>query len=219
MKQSSILRTVATITLAFLLTGGLTWFAHARMQTVAEGAHTLAFLLTGGLTRFAHSRMQTVAEGAQSSAQEQLFQRVLPAYSRLEAPETINGMQIYRAYNGETLVGTAVEASGRGFNKEMRLLVGFDKAGAVVSYEILEHYESEGWGDAVLTWFKGKEKTRSIIGQKPATPLKLVDDGGSIDGITSATYTSRYFLAIINKAYQVSVGNNSEPDAVSGATP
>lgn len=150
--------------------------------------------------------------------QAALLESVLPKYTRLDNPELIGEIEVTRAYNGFTFVGAAVKASGKGFGDDhMTVLVGFDKDGNIINYLLLENKETLGFGSQVDYWFKMGRKSQSIIGKNPSSPLGLTSEGGTIDGISAATYTSQHFLNIINHAYQAFIGNEA-PDAMSGAT-
>ena len=95
------------------------------------------------------------------------------------------------------------------------MLVGFNPAGEILGYTLLEHAETPGLGAKADTWFQ-KDGKASIIGKNPATPLTVSKDGGDVDAITASTITSRAFLKAINQAYNIYMKKNA--DAQSGAT-
>jgi len=102
--------------------------------------------------------------------------------------------------NGEYL-GVAVQSEVIGFGGPLQILVGFDKADAIVGYTVLKHSETPGLGSNANTWFQ-KGAKGSIIGMVPSTPLMVTKDGGTVDAITASTITSRAFLKAVNLAYQ-----------------
>ncbi|MBR1716095.1 MAG: RnfABCDGE type electron transport complex subunit G [Paludibacteraceae bacterium] len=154
----------------------------------------------------------------QQEKQQQAILNVLPAGVEIAAPETIDGMVIYRAtLNGEA-AGAAVETSAMGFGGEQKIIVGFDKEGKIFNYEVLEHQETPGLGDHIVEWFKNADKPgQNIIGRQATGDFRVSKgDGGDIDAITAATISSRAFLKAINQAYNAYAKSGVE--AQSGAT-
>lgn len=154
----------------------------------------------------------------QQEKQQQAILNVLPAGVEIAAPETIDGMVIYRAtLNGEA-AGAAVETSAMGFGGEQKIIVGFDKEGKIFNYEVLEHQETPGLGDHIAEWFKNADKPgQNIIGRQATGDFRVSKgDGGDIDAITAATISSRAFLKAINQAYNAYAKSGVE--AQSGAT-
>ena len=102
--------------------------------------------------------------------------------------------------------GYAVETAVDGFGGTFRVMVGFDKEGNILGYEILEHQETPGLGSHMEHWFKNAEKPgQNIIGRKGGA-LQVSKDGGDVDAITAATISSRAFLKAINQAYAEQFG-------------
>lgn len=123
------------------------------------------------------------------------------------------------ATRGGHTVGYAVECSTfEGFSGEIRLLIGFDTAGAVTGYAVLEHAETPGLGAKMGEWFRDPAADRSIIGS--TDPLAVKADGGRVDAITAATITSRAFLGAVNSARSLlPVETPGKPtDAITSAT-
>ena len=107
------------------------------------------------------------------------------------------------------------ESTTLGFGGDLKVLVGFNPAGEILGYTLLEHAETPGLGAKADKWFQ-KDGKASIIGKNPATPLQVSKDGGDVDAITASTITSRAFLKAINQAYNVYMKKGT--DAESGAT-
>ena len=102
--------------------------------------------------------------------------------------------------------GYAVETAVDGFGGTFRVMVGFDKEGNILGYEILEHQETPGLGSHMEHWFKNADKPgQNIIGRKGGA-LQVSKDGGDVDAITAATISSRAFLKAINQAYAEQFG-------------
>lgn len=154
---------------------------------------------------------------AKAQKQSAAINSVLPKVDniRLAEPDKQEGYTIHRAYAGDSLIGAAVETSSNGFGGAIRVMVGFDAAGNIVNYEVLEHAETPGLGSHMGVWFKTDKNRQSIIGKNHATSnLTVSKDGGEVDAITAATITSRAFLTAVQSAYTAFV----QPDAWTGAT-
>ena len=182
-------------------------------------------------------------EDATAKKTEEAIQNVLPSFDKIELVTAPNGMQIYKAStaNGE-FIGAAVEAkSDKGFGGEIKIMVGFDKDGAIVNYAVLSQQETPGLGTKMTDWFKPQEKTKkslverlfgfevkaaarksSIIGKNPSNLLRVKNDGGEIDAITASTISSRAFLEAVNAAYATYAAENgltvADVDTETGAT-
>ncbi|MBP3821939.1 MAG: RnfABCDGE type electron transport complex subunit G [Bacteroidaceae bacterium] len=114
--------------------------------------------------------------------------------------------------------GMAVQAiDPNGFGGTLKVLVGFDEAGAIKGYTVLEHAETPGLGAKADFWFQKGEKG-DIIGKNPGEKeLTVSKDGGDVDAITASTITSRAFLRAVNIAFHAYAGA-SAPDGQSGAS-
>ena len=153
--------------------------------------------------------------------QEKAITSVLPQVEGMqiaEAEETDNGIIIYRAYDAEhNYIGAAVQTSENGFGGKFKLMVGFDRDGNIVNYEVLEHQETPGLGDHMTDWFKTDKNRQSVIGKNTATTNFTVSkDRGDVDAITAATISSRAFLKAVVGAYDVL--KEPEVQASTGAT-
>lgn len=122
-----------------------------------------------------------------------------------EAQTVITGsghnLTVYPATVDGVLTGAVVESSsGNGFSGEIRIMTGFTTDGTITGYKVMYHSETPGLGAKMTEWFTGSGN-RSIIGRIPEqTPLKVSKDGGTVDGITAATISSRAFLEAVNDA-------------------
>lgn len=107
-------------------------------------------------------------------------------------------------------VGAVISTGATGFAGPIVVMVGFDADGQVKSYKVLEQSETPRWGDVVGTWFQ-RSGQGSIIGKSMKDgDLKDKKDGGTVDGISNSTITTRAFLHAVNSAYKVCKGQ--EPD-------
>ena len=111
---------------------------------------------------------------------------------------------VYPAFENGRFNGAAVEGvTMSGFSGEIVVMCGFDAEGDVVDYRVLRHAETPGLGSKMEEWFRDPTGARSVIGKNPAvTNFTVRKDGGDIDGITAATYSSRAFLEALRNAYE-----------------
>lgn len=157
-------------------------------------------------------------EAAKAKAQKEAIKEVLPEFEELGETTMFapagggDSLEIFPAYRGGELVGTAVKTySKNGFSGFISIMAGFDKNGIITGYSILEHAETPGLGSKMNTWFNNPEKPKqNVIGKNPeSTNFTVSKDGGDIDAITASTITSRAFLGALQLAYD-SYKNNSK---------
>ena len=152
--------------------------------------------------------------------QEAAITSVLPAVEGMEiaAPEERDGMTLHKAYKDGQWIATAVETEENGFGGKFKVMIGFDKDGNIVNYEVLEHQETPGLGDKMVAWFKNADKQgQNILGSNPADRQFVVSkDGGEVDAITAATISSRAFLKAVSRAYNTVAA--SPVEAATGAS-
>ncbi|MBP5476445.1 MAG: RnfABCDGE type electron transport complex subunit G [Paludibacteraceae bacterium] len=152
--------------------------------------------------------------------QEAAITSVLPAVEGMEIaePEERDGMTLHKAYKDGQWIATAVETEENGFGGKFKVMIGFDKQGNVVNYEVLEHQETPGLGDKMVAWFKNADKQgQNILGSNPADRQFVVSkDGGEVDAITAATISSRAFLKAVSRAYNTVAA--SPVEAATGAS-
>jgi len=140
----------------------------------------------------------------------------------IEGKEQAFVVYTIKSSEGSSL-GMAVESSVMGFGGDMKVLVGFDNAGKILGYTILQTSETPGLGAKADTWFQQGGKG-NIIGCCPATyDLTVKKDGGKVDAITASTITSRAFLKAVRQAYDVvqtsdTDGNTSATKKADGTT-
>ncbi len=121
------------------------------------------------------------------------------------------------ADSGGHQLGAAVESTTMGFGGDLKVLVGFDGAGTILGYTILQTAETPGLGLKAAEWFQQGGRG-CIIGRSVAQgDLTVSKDGGDVDAITASTITSRAFLKAVNQAYAAYAGAGA--DANSGASP
>jgi electron transport complex protein RnfG len=109
-------------------------------------------------------------------------------------------IDVYQAYKGEELVGTAVNTfSKNGFGGEIRLMVGLLPDGTIKDIQVLQHSETPGLGDKMdirksnfSVQFRGVNTSEF--------KFKVKKDGGDVDAITAATISSRAFCDALTRA-------------------
>ncbi len=108
----------------------------------------------------------------------------------------------YPAKKGGKLVGTAIKTySDKGFNTRIWIMVGFAPDGTIINTAVLQHQETPGLGDKMSK--KKSDWSNQFNGKNPANfKLKVKKDGGDVDAITAATFSSRGFTDAVDRAYK-----------------
>ena len=164
-------------------------------------------------------------EKSKMAKEQNAIKEVLPPYDHFDANpivdiEGVETMKVYKAYNkNNVLVGAAVETtSNNGFSGPIDIMIGFDTAGVILNYKVLEQHETPGLGAKMSDWFKTNNKKQSIIGKNAGTSnLSVSKSGGEVDAITAATISSNAFLFAVRNAYFVYCKNtnNMQCDTIS----
>jgi len=195
---------------------------------------TATVLLSGAILASLFTVTKEQIQASKTAKQQSALKVVLPPFARLDDAEiiTLDGIGefvIHRAYDESgNFVGAAVESfSRRGYTGTIRVMVGFDTAGKIVDYAVLEQRETPGLGDKIIDWFRPQEQTSrslverifgfeaaavernsSIIGKNPSThDLRACREGGIIDTITASTISTVAFLEAVQFAYAVFTNN------------
>lgn len=164
-------------------------FLSLTVIAVVAGA---ALAVVNGITK------EPIAQ-VQQQKTEKAIKAVVPAFDHLEAVD-IDGTTCNKALDANgNMVGVAVPTSSeKGFNGHIGIMVGFDKEGNIVGYQMLETSETPGLGAKAGQWF---QKQGNVIGVNPSSPLQVKKDGGTVDAISGSTITSRAFCDAMNQAY------------------
>ena len=104
---------------------------------------------------------------------------------------------VKKVYGSDT--GYAIEVHPSGFNGEITMMVGVDKAGSVLGMSIVTQTETAGLGAVSAAKTSAGETFRSQYTGKSGT-LAVTKDGGEIEAITGATITSRAVTEGVNAA-------------------
>ncbi|MCM1336393.1 MAG: RnfABCDGE type electron transport complex subunit G [Candidatus Amulumruptor caecigallinarius] len=134
---------------------------------------------------------------------------VAPPFTNSPADEavtiTLDGdtraVTVYPAFDGDSLVGAAVSSwSLDGFSGEIDVMMGFNADGSVRGFSVMSQKETPGLGARMAEWF-APGAPGDISGIKPDGAGPTVSkDGGTVDGITAATISSRAFLQAVRRA-------------------
>ena len=132
-------------------------------------------------------------------ALEQLFKK--PANDVLKDKITFSiddiTYPIFYITEGRMITGLAIEAPGRGgYAGDIIIMIGIDtEAEKIIGLEIIQHSETPGVGSKVeKVSFRKQWKNLSIN-----EPIQLRTNGGVIDAISGATYSSNAVIDGTNK--------------------
>ena len=125
------------------------------------------------------------------------IEAVLPGGGeKLESFTDASGL-VQAVYASES--GYAVQVAPVGFDGEIVMMVGVDKAGKVLGIDIISNTETAGLGAvAGADNSKGEAFRQDFVGE--SGELAVDKDGGQIDSLTSATITSRAVVKGVNAA-------------------
>lgn len=184
---------------------------------------TVICLAAGAILALVNQYTTGPIAASKAATLQNAIREVVPAFDNDPTAEAFmaatsegDSLKIYPALKDGSFVGAAVESfTKKGFSGEIKVIVGFDAAGKLYNYAVLQHAETPGLGAKMQEWFRADKNKQSVLGRSLAEGgLKVSKDGGDIDAITAATITSRAFLDAINRAYSAYSGT----DAISSAT-
>ncbi|MCH5244745.1 MAG: RnfABCDGE type electron transport complex subunit G [Lentimicrobiaceae bacterium] len=162
--------------------------------------------IAGVCLGFVYGLTKDRIDQAAQAKKENALKSVLPAFEKsetlqMDAPDDTRKIEVFKAFNGEELVGVAVSTyTKKGFGGEIDLMVGILPDGTLNKVSVLSMSETPGLGTKMTdpgfyTQFEGKH---------PDTFKMLVKkDGGDVDAITSATISSRAYCDALSRAYKV----------------
>ena len=98
--------------------------------------------------------------------------------------------------------GYAVEVAPNGFDGPIRMMVGVDLEGKVTGIAVISQTETAGLGaEAAADNAKGQAFRSQFVGLGAGEAV-LAKDGGTLDGLTGATISSRAVAAGVDAAVQ-----------------
>lgn len=184
-------------------------------RSVLKSGATLA-VIAAICTALVAATYQLTAERIVSNAKALLEQSLQPALSGIAydsgisdsrlviaPPHDLPGSDaalIYRVYAGGKPVAALIAMTARaGFSGPIRVLVGVDVDGVVTGVRILQHRETPGLGDKIVStrsdWvhqFEGRSLLDPVI-----SGWAIEHDGGDFDQLTGASITPRAVIDAI----------------------
>jgi len=177
-------------------------------------------LISGLLIVFTFQTTKPLIEQNEARALEEAIFEVVPMAESKKVFTQANGQlqpasgdtagkRYYVCYTNGELAGVAVEASGQGFQEEIRLLYGYSpERDCVIGMKILASKETPGLGDKIAfdpDFLSNFECLKVELGpnkQDILNPIVLVPEGEKtepyqIDAITGATISSRAVATIL----------------------
>jgi electron transport complex protein RnfG len=163
---------------------------------------TLFSLVSSFALAFTFKKTKDGIAKANKRKLEQAIKKVLPKFDKLGKRYKVKGFpraEFYPATKNGKLVGTAVKSvSDKGFSGDVWIMVGLDTTGKIYNTAVLQHTETPGLGTNMSS-HKFKDQ---FNGKDPAKfKLKVKKDGGNVDAITAATFSSRAFCDAVQRAY------------------
>jgi Na+-translocating ferredoxin:NAD+ oxidoreductase subunit D len=123
-----------------------------------------------------------------------------PVSDRIEVDIAGNRIVVYQGKMDSVVTGIALETEVPGFSGPVSVISGFDPGtGACLNIAIARSNETPGIGSKV----NDRQFTQQFAGLDLASAALLKKDGGSIDGISGATISSRAVCAAVGKAQKL----------------
>ncbi len=105
---------------------------------------------------------------------------------KMTIPGSEEEVTVFPALKDGKLQAVALEASGKGYGGQVNVMVGFNVAAdTLVGISVTTHKETPGLGSRI----QEPAYTKQFKGKEPAKAM-LKKDGGDIDAISGATYSS-----------------------------
>ena len=168
----------------------------------------LAMVITAGFSAIILSLSHIITEEPIKKAQDakklEAIQTVLPPdYDNNPYQDRItlsgSNIELYPARQGSKITSVAMKTySDNAFSGRLELIVGFLLNGTITDYKVISHKETPGLGSKI-TEEKFARQLRGFNIEKQN--LKVRQDNGDIDAVTSATISSRAVLDAIRRAY------------------
>ncbi|MDR1929577.1 MAG: FMN-binding protein [Treponema sp.] len=115
----------------------------------------------------------------------------------------------YAIKQGNTLLGTAIQASGPSYGGPITVLVGVGADGRIAGAKILEHQDTPGLGAnaASPSYFVDKAAKLTFYGQFAGKPVTdPFEAAGDITAVTASTITSRAVSLVVKTSGNAAAG-------------
>lgn len=144
---------------------------------------------------------------ARLATQLQAIGAVMPGYDNNPVEEKFwmrSGQDSIECFPGKKNgkpIGVAIKTfSPKGYSGNVWLMVGFDTTGVVQNIVVIEHKETPGLGSKMTD----DKFLHQFLNVNPGqVDLRVKKDGGTVDGISGATISSRAFSGAVQRAYQI----------------
>ncbi|HDL90084.1 MAG TPA: RnfABCDGE type electron transport complex subunit G [Thermodesulforhabdus norvegica] len=107
------------------------------------------------------------------------------------------GKTIFPAKKDGHIIAVAYDAAAAGYHGEIEVMVGIKPDGTLAGIGIMRHSETPGLGARVAE----PSFTEQFRNAKP--PVKLSSEGGTINGISGATISSKGVITAVNEALKL----------------
>jgi electron transport complex protein RnfG len=108
-------------------------------------------------------------------------------------------MNIFPAKQGDKITALAYSSSANGYHGMIEIMVGVDLNGKLTGISIMTHTETPGLGARIVE----TDFTDQFSGLALSDELKLSSDGGTVDGISGATLSSKGVMTAVRKALEL----------------
>jgi len=147
------------------------------------------------LTYHAAGIRELEAAGLSEQQLADALPQVLPGGTLLTPVETsYESVDFLGLYQDEGGAGAALLVKSKGYGGDVKLLVGFSPEGSITGISVVSHSETPGLGTRALT----KDYLSVYTGR--TGEQALTSEGGEIDGVAGATYTSRAAVRAVTAA-------------------
>ncbi len=134
----------------------------------------------------------------------------------IEVPDKINNtgsITVYRArLNNQPVAVSLMPVITKGYNGNISLIIGIRYDGALTGIKVLQHNETEGFGDQMhqdkSDWLQIFNNTS--ISALPEEQWAIKKDDGEFDQLSGATITSRSIISIIYKTLNYYLENQDK---------
>ncbi len=138
---------------------------------------------------FIHRVLQPTIDAQET---QPVFKRLMPSADRFRPVEENRS---WLGYCQNQKIGVVSKITAQGYGGPIEIMVGVDTLKQITGIEIAPRQETPGLGDRVKEdWFKNQFIGRSV------DDLALKSEGGTIDGVTGATISSRAVVAELRAA-------------------
>jgi len=155
-------------------------------------------VLSAGSLSWVYEVTATRIQENQKKLKLELLKKALPAAERFETVDQ-GEIRYEWAYRGQDRIGGVFYAEGKGYGGPVQVMVGIDQEGKVVEVLLLSHKETPGLGTKVAD-----EGFRSQFrGGSGPFLLKKDSPSGKVDGVASATISSRAVTQSVDNALEL----------------